>query len=367
MNLINHIYQYIIKQILKWFFITLFVLLSIISFFEALELVRRMASLGYIPTVQLVEMVVLKWPSHINKLLPFITFLGVILGFIKLNQANEITAIRTIGVSVWQLARVSCLTVLSIGLLNLFVLGPMGAAMSKRLSFIEENLFKNRSSQKLFVHDSGLWFREVYPNGDSYIMHAKKLNLSQNRFGQVTYYLFNNQTKLIKRCRARAVTLEKPNWALEDVESYSSGNKIEHVKSLNVPTELSIDKVMHTLLEPSTLSFGELRDFIAILNRAGLSTRAYDMHWHKQLADIGFMISLTLLSMIFCLKTQRYHNQFVYLFYGVIISFVAYFADDIIYALGLSGRLPLLLSTWMVPLIIAMLSIHTLIQTEDHV
>lgn len=367
MNLIALIHRYLSTQILKWFAITLGVLLCIISFFDAIELIRRLSSTGYVPAGQVLEMLILKWPSHINSLLPFITFLGIIFGFMKLNQHNEVTALRAMGVSIWQLAMISSAAVLAVGLVNLVVVGPMGAAMSKRLSHIEEKVFKNRSAQKLFISNSGLWFRDVRPDGTSSVMHATNINLNLNKLGGITFYVFDSQHVFTRRIDAVYGELKPGHWQLHGCETYVSGQKSIKEETIELSTDLSLAKFMHSQLEPASLSFWELAGFINVLKKSGLSTRAYDMHWHKQMADIGFMVALTLLALNFCLRPQRYHNVFVSLFYGVLISFVCYFVDDIIYALGLSGRLPLFLAAWMMPLVIAMLSIYALIHTEDHI
>jgi lipopolysaccharide export system permease protein len=360
-------YKYIFVKTIGWFVLTLMTILFVISCFDVLELIRRTSTGVYVPTSLLVEMVILKWPQHISQLLPFIVFLSVTLCFLRLNQNNEIVALKSLGFSVWQMVKVNSLSALSVGIVFLAVVNPLGSAMKKRLSLIEENVFNNRSSQKLFIHNSGLWFREVIPDKVVRLMHAREFDFNKGQFKDVSFYEFDKKNSFLRRIDGQKVTLEGKNWAISQGVIYPKNQDEQKEDFITLETRLTLKKMENSQVEPSSLSFWELSTFSKLLETSGLSARAYNLCWHKHIADIGFMIALALLALNFSIKSTRHYNAVFLIFQSILISFAVYFMKDIFYALGMSGRIPIVLATWGIPLIIAMLSISLIIHTEEHV
>lgn len=342
-------------------------ILLVISCFDVLELIRRTSTGVYVPSSLLIEMVILKWPQHISQLLPFILFLSVTLCFLRFNQNNEIVALKSLGFSVWQMVKVNSLSALSVGIVFLAVVNPLGSAMKKRLSLIEENVFNNRSSQKLFIHNSGLWFREVIPGKVVRLMHAREFDFNKGEFTHVSFYEFDKKNSFLRRIDGQKVTLEGKNWAISQGVIYPKNQDEQKEDLITLETRLTLKKMENSQVEPSSLSFWELSTFSNLLESSGLSPRAYNLYWHKHIADIGFMVALALLALNFTIKSVRHYNAALLIFQSILISFCVYFLKDIFYALGMSGRIPIVLATWGIPLIIAMLSISLIIHTEEHV
>jgi lipopolysaccharide export system permease protein len=50
--------------------------------------------------------------------------------------------------------------------------------------------------------------------------------------------------------------------------------------------------------------------------------------------------------------------------FGILSGFVIHFSSDVIYALGLAGKIPILLAAWIPTLVTLMLSISFLLHQE---
>lgn len=354
--------RYFCKCLLFWFFVCLGAILAIVSLFEMAELLRRSMSHPNISLSLIGEMVLLKIPQHIEMLLPFVTFSAAVLSLWRLNQTQEIVSARASGVSVWQLVIGLNTLVFGLGIIYLVCVNPLGAAMTARLSQIEEKTFGS-SNNLLSISASGLWLRESNKEGKT-IIHADFFDFLQNKFQQVSFYDFDQNGAYIGRYDAKEVTLQDTEWKLEKVTYWNKENIFYPSDAVTRATDLTLKKIQESYAAPESLSFWKISEYIDILEKAGLSNIRYKLHWHSQIAKIGLMIGMVFLASTFCLHPTRYRNASYLIALGILSGFVIHFSSDVIYALGLAGKIPILLAAWIPPLVTLMLSISFLLHQE---
>jgi len=354
--------RYFCRSLLFWFAVCFGVILAIVSFFEMIELLRRSMTNPQVPFALIGEMVLLKIPQHIEMLLPFVTFSASILSLWRLNQTQEILSARASGVSVWQLTVGLNVLVLILGIIYLVFVNPIGAAMTGRLSQIEEKAFGN-SNSLLSISPAGLWLRESTGEGKT-IFHADYFDFLQNKFGQVSFYDFDHNGSYAGRYDAKEASLENGEWRLEKVTHWNKENIPEEIGMASRKTDLTLSKIQESYAPPESLSFWKVRRYIDVLKKAGLSNVRYKLYWHSQISKIGLMISMVFLASTFCLHPIRYRNASYLIAFGLFSGFVIHFLGDVIYALGLAGKIPVLLAAWIPALVTLMLSLTFLLHQE---
>ncbi len=356
--------RYFCRNFFFWLVVSLAVILSVVSLFEAIELLRRSVSRPGIPLWLISEMVLLKIPFHVNSLLPFISFFAVLLSLWRLNQNQEILSARAAGLSIWQLVGGLSGAVGLLYAVYLFLMNPVGSALLGRYAQLDQIYFSH-SANLLSVSAHGLWLCETSPNKRT-IIHAKSFDLKDNRFSDVTFYDFDNRGSFTDRVDAQQGQLLDEKWYLEHVHHWHKKDQSQSSEpSFSRETDLSLDKIEDNYAAPETLSFWQIPDFIKILRKTGLSSVRYQLYWHKQIAKIGLMVSMTFLATLFCLQPTRYRHTSYLLGGGVLLGFIIYFLSDIIYALGLAEKVPMLLSVWAVPLVTMMVSTTCLLHLEN--
>ena len=130
-------------------------------------------------------------------------------------------------------------------------------------------------------------------------------------------------------------------------------------------SDLSFEKILNSDLDPKFISFWKLPDYIALLERSGLSTLSHRMYWHSLLAKIGFMISLVFLAAAFTQRPVRQGYTTFLIIMGLSTGLVLHFIGDIIYALGQAERLPVLVAAWPPTIIVMLLSITLILHLEE--
>ena len=284
--LISTLNRYFCRYFLFWFIVCLTVILCIVSLFEGIELLRRAMSKPNISLSLIGEMVLLKLPSHINTLLPFVSFFSVTLSLWRLNQNRELLVARAAGLSVWQLIMGLTIAVLFLQGIYLFIINPVGAAMIGRYNRLEETYF-TKGNHSLTVSSNGLWLCEN--KGDERaIIHAQNFNIKDNWFKNITFYNFDKDGQFTSRHDAKKGSLEEDEWKLTTVSLWSKENdKSQFYPFLSRSATVSLDKIEENYAAPETLSFWQIPDFIHALKKTGLSTRRYEVYWHKQVAKGG--------------------------------------------------------------------------------
>ncbi len=362
--LFSSLNRYFCRCLLFWFVLTLGVFLAIVSFFEMAELLRRSMTHPQISFSVIAEMIILKLPSHIDKLLPFVVFFASILGLWRLNHTQEITSARTAGVSVWQIVIGLSSAIVIIGLVHLIFLNPLSAAMTARLNQLEGKVFNNQS-HNLAISTTGLWLKE-FNKGASSIFHSNSFDFSNNKFQGVTFYDFDDKGNYRGRSDARSASLTEGSWTLNEVIYFDRENVKKTYETLQRPSDLTLGKIQESYASPETISFWKTPQYIEILEKTGLSSLRYRLYWHGQIANLGLMVSMLFLAATFCLHPIRYRNVPALISGGILIGFVIHFMSDVIYALGLAAKIPVFLAAWMPALLTLMLSTTFLIHQESN-
>ena len=336
----------------------------IVGFFEAIETLRRAmsrpdASLGVV-----VELTLLILPQRFIELLPFIVFLASLLSLWRLNQLQEITALRAMGVSGGQLALGLCVTAIMIGATSLLVLNPIAASFNARHSVLEERILK-RNHQSLSISDTGFWLKET-GNTQKTIFHADSFLLNQLTFQNVTFYEFSLGDHFKQRIDAKEAKLMAGKWLLKDVRVWSEGTIVETHNEQYRPTELTLEKIQRSSLQPNQLPFWRIPDFIKQQRKNGMSSLIYEVYWHRLWAEIALLGVMSVLAVGFCLPNPRYHATGRIIGLALMAGFLVHFINNIIHAYGLGDRLTAFWAAWLPPLVTGLIGIGYLMHAEEN-
>lgn len=340
------------------------VIMAIISLFEGTELIRRSTGKANIYLSIIFEMIILKLPNHLQMLLPFVILSATMAAFYRLNHTHEIVAARSSGLSIWQLLKGLMFFVLILGFVQLIVLNPLSAAMSSRFGNLEA-LYFSGTSNRIAVSETGLWFREITPERQS-IIHTSYVQPNSKTFTNVTFHNFDPSGNYETRIDAASAILQKGHWELRNAVIWQDKEgAFKSHPAMRIPTPLTIEKIQDSNTAPETISFWSLPKFIDILDKSGLSSLSYRLYWHAQIAKVGMMIAMILLAAGFGIRPVRQGGTALYISLGIGSGFALYFINDVVYALGLGGQIPILLAAWAPTLIMALLSLSLLLHLED--
>lgn len=354
---------YLGKQFLKNTGVILGVIMALIFLIDFIELLRRGSNKDGVSVFIILQMVLLRVPYLMQKLLPFIALFGGMLTFFKLSKSSELTVIRAAGVSVWQFLSPSMFIAFSIGMLTLMVINPISAAMQAQQDLMEAKYFDKRSSF-LKISPSDLWLRQVDENGLS-VIHARGALNQGIDLTDVIILEFDTNDVFIGRIDASRALLHPGYWELENVVVTGPNKPAVLHERLDMKTSLTVHQIQESFAAPKTLSFWDLPEFIETLELAGFSGDRHRLHWYSLMAGPILMLAMVLVAATFSLRSLRHGHTTLLVIGGITSGFIFYFLTDIIYALGLSGSLPIPMAAWIPAIAITLFGLAMMFHLED--
>ncbi len=356
--------RYIGRQFLIWFGVFFAGLVSIILVADVLELLRRSASKPDVTLGMVLEMALFKLPHTAEALMAFAILFGGIMAFWRLTRSNELIVARAVGVSVWQFMLPAVLAAVLLGVIKVTIFNPIAAAMLARYEALEARALHGQVSQ-LTIAPSGLWLRQSAPDGGEAIMHADRVIGSVAELQRVAVLLYTPDNRFSARLDAAGARLEPGHWLLEDTYSAAAGQPAVRLGRYSLPTQFTVDKIQESFARPETMSFWALPRFIDLLQRAGFSAIRHRLYLQSLLAGPLLLSAMILIAATFSLRPARRGGVGTMLGLGVGAGFLLYFVSDLVFALGLSARIPVVLAAWAPALISSLLGLAMLLHLED--
>lgn len=336
---------------------------GIIVLVSTVDLLDRMANKPGAGFGIVLSMVLLRLPYLVQEVMPFSVLFAGLATFWRLTRQHELVVARATGVSVWQFLLPTLGTAAVIGVLTMTVLNPVASTLLGRFEQIEAS-FENRQNSALALSRSGLWLRQADPEGQSVIHAARASPDSMTLYG-IIVFRFGPNDKFLSRIDAARAELADGAWRIFDASLSRPGAQTRHVDILDMETELTLGKILESFAAPETISFWSLPGFVRLLESAGFSAHRHKMQLNRLLATPLLLAAMIMLAASFSLRPQRQGHVSLVIIMGLLSGFLLYFLSNFVLALGLSGKIPVILAGWAPAVISAMLGIALLLHLED--
>lgn len=271
--------------------------------------------------------VVLTTPRRAYEMLPYVVFLGALIGLGTLASHSEIVVLRAAGVSVqrvfvsvaWPL-----MGVLAFGLLLGEFVAPRGEEMA------EAHKTRSEQNSDVIVLSGGYWYRE----GPLY-MNIAGLGEAGELIAVRQYWLGPDDEMIRSRTASRAeyFAADDPHWMLYDVvetEFLDAATRVRKYVQLRWngrvdPRLLSV----RVLVEPRKLSITDLYYQINYMLREGLNPRSYQLAFWSKLFQPLSVLGLALLALSFVLGPLREVSMGMRLSVGVLVGLTFKYLQDL--------------------------------------
>ncbi len=358
---------YVLRRFLTTLASVLAIVFLLILLVDLVELMRRGAN-SDTPLPQILGLALLRVLPIAGNTLPFVFMLSAMACFARLARSSELVVTRAAGVSAWRLLAPVVLVAAVLGVAAFAVWNPISATALQRSETLEARYFRGQQSL-LTVSREGLWLRQADETGQI-VIRARTSNPAGTVLFAVTLFRFGAGERLEGRIEAGRAVLGDRVWRLYDVRqwSFSSGDdapvETRH-DTLDVPTDLTSDRILESFSSPDAIGFWDLPAYIQTLAQSGLSTLRYEMHYQAQLAKPLFFAAMVLIGAAFSMRHVRFGGVGVMLLGATMTGFLLFFASDITQALGASGAIPTQIAAWVPPSVAALLALGLLLQLED--
>jgi len=356
--------QYIIKEFLKnlltvttvMFFLILFVtFLDEFAFFKAKQDLKFINFLLF---------TFLKIPNALFNLFPFIILFSGIVFYIKIYNYNEIISLRVMGYSNIQIILIPALTSLVIGYLIIFLIVPFTSSLLRYYEEHKANFSPTKSS--VFVNETGVWILDKTENSRN-VIRIEKINKNFTVINQITIYNYDQNNNFIKRIDADSGVISNNNWQLSKVNIISSINKKvkeDYFNTYNYKTNIKINELQNIYKNVETTSLLDINKEMLILEDKGYSTSDLRIRFQKLMSFPIYLLSMSILSGLMIINLGKTSNYIKYGSYGVLISVVMYFLNDLSITIAKSEIISVDFSVWIPIFLIILINIVGIIQVN---
>jgi lipopolysaccharide export system permease protein len=354
---------YIGRQFLAGIGIVFAILVVLAYSFDLIELLRRASARNEATFGLVIAMSFLKLPALALKLLPFSALFGGMLALARMTRNHELVVARGSGVSVWQFLMPGLVIAAILGGLVVTVFDPLSAAMVSRYEQLEAKYLRGRTSM-LAVSDNGLWLRQADAGGQS-VVHALRVSQRGTELADVIIFLYNGADRFVGRIDARDARLMDGYWDIDNALITGPDKPAQYFDRYQLKTSLTFDQIQDAFASPESISFWELPGFINALEAAGFSGLRHRLHFHALLSLPLLLVAMLLIAATFSLRLTRRGGTGYLLAGGATAGFILYFVSDLVFALGNSGTVPVLMAAWIPAGVSSLLGMAMLLHLED--
>jgi lipopolysaccharide export system permease protein len=337
--------RYIAIRFLAWCAIVFAAMEVIVFLLDYVELIRRAASRQGATLISLLEMAALKQPYMAQQIMPFAILFGTMLLFWRMTRSNELVIARSAGVSAWQFLTPAIGVSFLVGVFAVTIFNPIASVTQARYEALEEHVLKT-SINNMTVSSTGFWLRQSDESGSAAVIHADNMKMPQTLLTDVTVLTFAENTKLTSRIDAKSASLGDGTWHIANGMRWTPTQQATPFATIDLPTNLTPNKIQEGFAAPETMSFWQLPGFISLLESSGFSAQRHRLYFDALLAKPFLFAALVVVAAVFSLRMHRRGGVSLMIGAGIASAFSLYFLSDVVLALGLAAAIPVALAAW---------------------
>jgi len=362
--MLKSINRYIINEYIKSLLVVIAVMLSIILLINLLDEFNFFKSKKDLKFIFFIIFTILKVPNVLINLFPFIVLFGGIVFYLKIYNHNEVISLRVMGYSNIQIILIPALTSFVIGYIIVFLIVPFSSSMLKYYEDLRSEY--NETKNLVFVNETGIWVLDKNEK-EKNIIRIEKINKDFSSVNQVTIYNYDISNNFIKRIDADEGNIKDKNWQLNKVHIISGNkksNKENYLNNYNYTSNININELKNIYKNTETTSLLNINKEMQTLEDKGYSTIDLRIRYQKLISFPIYLLAMSILSGLMIINLGKTSNYLKYGSYGVIISIIIYFLNDLSITIAKSGIISVDFSVWIPIFLIILINLVGITQVN---
>ena len=362
--MLKSINRYIINEYIKSLFVVIAVMLSIILLINLLDEFNFFKSKKDLKFIFFIIFTILKIPNVLINLFPFIVLFGGIVFYLKIYNHNEVISLRVMGYSNIQIILIPALTSFIIGYIIVFLIVPFSSSMLRYYESLRSEY--NETKNLVFVNETGIWILDKNEK-EKNIIRMEKISKDFSVVNQITIYNYDSSNNFIKRIDATERFIKDKNWQLNKVYIISTNkknNNENYLNNYNYTSNVNISELKNVYKNTDATSLLDINKEMMILEDKGYSTIDLRIRYQKLISFPIYLLAMSILSGLMIINLGKTSNYLKYGSYGVIISVMIYFLNDLSITIAKSGIISVDFSVWIPIFLIILINLVGITQVN---
>ncbi len=355
--------KYLLSEFLKYFAATI---ISLVFFYITIDFISNIGAFTkHSPEFQYIIIYYLyKLPEIIYRVLPLSILLSTLLSISAFNKNNEITAVKSSGLSMLKFFAPLIVLGLVISVAS-FLLSNFIAVRTNvlRRVVMQRDINKNKSYNEKSVYKYTT--KNILIHYKRCIITAEIMYPSDKTIKGVNVYVFNDNFILLKRYIAKSGHFGNKGLVLNtgQVDYFNMKNKIgefeqKYFKTVKIPLYINLNFFRSNTLRPEFLSIINLSKMVAVAKKSESGLSYVLTSYYSKLSFPLINLILILIGISIGLMIGKKGNSPVSIGISIVFAFTWWVINSIALSLGESSQLNPFLAAFMADIIFLSFAVY---------
>ena len=337
-------------------FIIFFVVILITNILEQVEFFKEI-KLNF---TYLIFVSFLNTPSIIFEVLPFIFLISTQVFFINLLEKNELEVFKYSGLDNLKIIKIISTYSFILGLILIIIFYNI-AALLKNSYIVIKNEYSKDQKYLAVVTNNGLWIKDEIENNIS-IINANKVN--NNLLLDVLITQFDKNFDILRVIKSEKVDISSTEWKIFNPVILKR-NITTSPSEIRIISNFDLEKINSLFSNLSSLTILDLFKLKKSYKSLNYSVVEIDSHSYKIISFPIYLTLITIFSAIIMFNIGHQKNFFFNIVLGVLLSVIIYYINYFINILGVSEKIPLILSIFLPLIILSIINFTSIIKINE--
>ena len=345
----------------KYILINLIIITIFVLFLNLLEISRILekenTTLGFFLLLSL-----LKLPTIISEIIPFVVILSIAFLFKNLITNNELISIRNMGFSILDIFKPIAIAIFLFGLFILLFINPLAANFENNFNNLTSKKYPNMYSIK-FINE-GMWIKNISEDNNINYINISKINLDNMNAEEIKILNINN--KFNKIIIAEKGEIIDKIFKLQNVSIFNINNdKFEKVEFYNLILNFDKSNIIDSILNFKFIPFYKYKKHVNNLKKFNLHSSEVSLYYLSEILKPIFLVIIGFTVMGFSGKFKRNENFFKVLFISILIGFLIFLLKEIVTTLTTTMKISFIFSYFIIFMFPLMIGLYQMIRIES--
>ena len=345
----------------KYILINLIIITILVLFLNLLEISRILekenTTLGFFLLLSL-----LKLPTIISEIIPFVVILSIAFLFKNLITNNELISIRNMGFSILDIFKPIAIAIFLFGLFILLFINPLAAKFENNFNNLTSKKYPNMYSIK-FINE-GMWIKNISEDNNKNYINISKINLDNMNAEKIKILNINN--KFNKIIIAKKGEIIDKIFKLQNVSILNINNdKFEKVEFYNLILNFDKSNIIDSILNFKFIPFYKYKKHVNNLKKFNLHSSEVSLYYLSEILKPIFLVIIGFTVMGFSGKFKRNENFFKVLFISILIGFLIFLLKEIVTTLTTTMEISFIFSYFIIFMFPLMIGLYQMIRIES--
>ena len=345
----------------KYILINLIIITILVLFLNLLEISRILekenTTLGFFLLLSL-----LKLPTIISEIIPFVVILSIAFLFKNLITNNELISIRNMGFSILDIFKPIAIAIFLFGLFILLFINPLAANFENNFNTLTSKEYPNMYSIK-FINE-GMWIKNISEDNNKNYINISKINLNNMNAEEIKILNINN--KFNKIIIAEKGEIIDKIFKLQNVSILNINNdKFEKIEFYNLILNFDKSNIIDSILNFKFIPFYKYKKHVNNLKKFNLHSSEVSLYYLSEILKPIFLVIIGFTVMGFSGKFKRNENFFKVLFISILIGFLIFLLKEIVTALTTTMEISFIISYFIIFMFPLIIGLYQMIRIES--